>query len=331
MQMMMLRAPIALLLCLLAAGCGTARAIGQHGTMIVRVPLADLRAEPGTTAQPGTHDANQETQLLYGEIVKVVKQDQGWANVEAVEQPEWSHANRWQGYPGWVKSEDLLPVNNLMAPNIMVIEPWAPTYFDAFTRSPSPHRYPMGARLHAIDMGGELWRIEPFEGGTVWMPGKFARGMDELAALPAKDRRPLILDAAKRLIGQAYYWGGRSAKAPGAAHSVLGVDCSGLTNLAYRVAGVNIPRDAHEQFLRAKRVTALEPADLIFLSAQDDPDRIVHVMLYAGNGAVIEGPGTGMAVRAISLRDRLGRGLDRLAPGDVIDGQTVSFGSYLAE
>ena len=100
-------------------------------------------------------------------------------------------------------------------------------------------------------------------------------------------------------------------------------------NLAYRSAGVEIPRDAHEQFLRAKRVAALQPADLVFLSEHAYPARIVHVMLYTGEGNVIEGPGTGLAVRRIALAQRLGQPVEQLSPGAVIDGQTVSFGSYL--
>ena len=61
------------------------------------------------------------------------------------------------------------------------------------------------------------------------------------------------------------------------------MDCSGLVNLAYRAAGLDIPRDAHEQFLRAKPVNALQPGDLIFLSERQNPKRIVHVMLYEGD------------------------------------------------
>ena len=107
------------------------------------------------------------------------------------------------------------------------------------------------------------------------------------------------------------------------------MDCSGLINLAYRSAGVDVPRDAHEQFLRAKRVNALQPADLIFLSERGNPRHIVHVMLYAGNGELIEGPGTGMVVRRIRVTERLGQSTDWLSSDTVIDGQTVFFGSFL--
>ena len=141
----------------------------------------------------------------------------------------------------------------------------------------------------------------------------------------------MIVHNAERLIGEPYYWGGRSPTDPKvlnkrAAH---GLDCSGLVNLAYRTVGIDMPRDANEQFLRAKSINAPQPADLIFLSERDNPAHIVHVMLYAGNGDLIEGPGTGLAVRRIAVEQRLGRALDWLAPGSIVDGQTVFFGSYL--
>jgi cell wall-associated NlpC family hydrolase len=100
-------------------------------------------------------------------------------------------------------------------------------------------------------------------------------------------------------------------------------------NLAFRAAGIDIPRDAHEQFLRARRINALQPADFIFLSERSNPDRIVHVMLYAGDGEVIEGPGTGQPVRRIAITKRLGQPLDWLAPGSVVEEQTVFFGTYV--
>ena len=60
-----------------------------------------------------------------------------------------------------------------------------------------------------------------------------------------------------------------------------------------------------------------------------NPSKIVHVMLYAGDGEVIEGPGTGLSVRRLALAERLGRPLGELSPGMTIEDQTISFGSYL--
>lgn len=297
--------------------------------MAVNVPVSDLRAQPHTAAQPDIHDPLEETQLLYGERVRVLAIQDGWAQVEAVEQPEFTQRRRWQGYPGWMPVAALVPADSLAPPTVVVTERWAPAWQDHSGRIPSSRRFPMGTRLRAVDMGGQIWKVELLDGATVWMPFPSARPLDEVQALPPRERRRLILRSAQSLIGEPYYWGGRSPRTTHPDGLVAGVDCSGLVNLAYRTAGIEIPRDAHEQFLRAAAVKVPQPADLVFLSERGNPQHIVHVMLYAGDGELIEGPGTGMTVRRVSVTERLGQPLDWVAPGAVTDGQTVFFGAYL--
>ncbi len=295
--------------------------------MGVNVPVADLRAQPRTRAEPGVHDPLQETQLLYGERVRVRRIREGWASVEAVEQPEFTHTRRWQGYPGWVPVSSLVPWRPPIqaATPVVVTEKWAIPWQDPYSRTASSWRFSLGSRLWATDMGGHVWKVELLDGAIVWMPRGQARPVQELAALPASEKRSLIVRSAQLFVGEPYYWGGRSPRVEGRAG---GVDCSGLVNLAYRAAGLALPRDAHEQWLRARPVGRVQPADLIFLSDRQDPQRIVHVMLYAGAEELIEGPGTGRPVRRLALAERLGRPLDQIGPGDVVDGQTVWFGTY---
>ena len=297
--------------------------------MAVNIPVSDLRAQPKTTAQPAVHDPAEETQLVYGERVRVLAVKDGWAQVEAIEQSEMTHAGRWQGYPGWLPASTLLPWDPLEAPNVVVVEKWTDVWRDAYTQDKLSWRFPLGTRLRATDIGGVLWRVELLDGTQVWLQHRAACSLPKLRAQPPSEQRRAILRNAQLMIGDAYYWGGRSPQSPERTSAVTGVDCSGLVNLAYRAAGLDIPRDAHEQFLRAHAAKTLQPADLIFLSERGNPKRIVHVMLYAGDGQLIEGPGTGAAVRRIALAQRLGQPLDRLAPGSVVDGQTVFFGSYL--
>lgn len=306
------------------SGCATASPV-----MVVRVPVADLRAQPHTLARPDTHDALEETQLLYGEVVRVRRIERGWADVEAPEQSEFTHHQRWEGYPGWVEVSALRPVDPLLAPTVVVTEKWAATWEDPFAMTPSPWRFPMGTRLRATPIGHLLWRVELLDGGIVWMPRGHARALRELARLPAAAAREAVVRQAQLFLGDGYYWGGRSPQRGPTDGQAAGVDCSGLVNLAYRAAGMDVPRDAHEQFLRARPVAVPAPADLIFLSERGQPDRIVHVMLYAGDEQLLEAPGTGLTVRRSAIRDRLGRPLSELTPGTVVDGQTVSFGAYL--
>lgn len=321
----MRRLPAGVLAMAILAGCA-----GGRVTMAVNVPLADLRGSPRTSAAAGAHDPLEETQLLYGELVRVLKVEDGWAKVQATEQPEFTHAKRWQGYPGWVPSSALIALDPFWAPTMIVTEKWAQAWEDSYRLRPASWRFPLGTRLRAVDMAGQVWKVELLDGQTVWLARQAGRSAEELRALSPEERRRAVLRAAGLFIGDAYYWGGRSpAAARGQPAGVTGVDCSGLVNLAHRAVGVDIPRDAHEQFLRAAPITALQPADLIFLSERSQPDRIVHVMLYAGNGALIEGPGTGEAVRRTTVAQRLGRPESELSPGVVVEDQTVFFGSFL--
>lgn len=306
------------------AGCAM-----RTSFMAVNRPVVDLRAKPQTTALAATHDPLEETQLLYGEQVRLLKKDGDWAFIQALEQPEWTHANHWQGYPGWLPMATLQPWEPLLEPNVVVVEKWASTWEEVNLFKPTPWRFPLGTRLLATDMGGVAWKVELLDGTTVWMPHRAARSLEELRGLAVAEKRRLILRNAQQFLGDAYYWGGRSPQATGSHAQVTGVDCSGLVNLAYRSVAIDVPRDAHEQFLRARRTNTLQPADLIFLSERNNPRRVVHVMLYAGHDELIEGPGTGLRVRRIRLVERLGRSVKALAPGVVVDGQTVFFGSYL--
>lgn len=319
--------PLLFLICwgvLTLTGCAT-----QASVMVVAVPVVDLRREPRTAPISGVHDPLEETQLLYGERVRLLSIRDGWAKVEALEQAEFTHDRKWAGYPGWVPAQRLVPSSSVWDPTIVLTEKWVPVWRDPYRTQPPWFVLPLGALLRGTDAGGTGWRIELVDGDSGWIDHTCARPLAELQALPETQKRGLILRTASQLLGDPYVWGGRSPYGEAQTDQVTGVDCSGLVNLAYRTVGLAIPRDAHEQFLKAHPVEAPQPGDLIFLSEPLNPEHITHVMLYAGDGQLIEGPGTGSAVRRIAVSQRLGRSLDGIAPGTVVgNGQSVYFGTY---
>ncbi|WP_406516504.1 NlpC/P60 family protein [Streptomyces sp. NBC_00134] len=96
---------------------------------------------------------------------------------------------------------------------------------------------------------------------------------------------------ARAQLGQPYVWGG-----DGAAEG--GFDCSGLTQAAYRAAGISIPRVAQAQYAAGPRLPAkspLAPGDLLFFGAS--PAHITHVGIYSAPGRVIDAPHPGAVVR----------------------------------
>jgi gamma-D-glutamyl-L-lysine dipeptidyl-peptidase len=331
----------ALLLTLLLAAGGPLKAEdgGPLPMYVVAAPLADVRAEPkrvdGAAAlrAPYAQDPLQETQLLFGERVKLLVDKDPWVLIEAVEQPEYTHAEAWTGYPGWVLKSAVVPEPAGYAPNAVVAVPYA-KMTDGPSRRDGGVLLPAGSRL-AVTFQKDAWvRVQRPDGKDGWMARKDVRLFAELPATDAA-RRASILEAARRYLAEPYYWGGRAGHRTQDIDVPSGMDCSGLVNVAYRVSGVDVPRDSHEQFMRAASLPsseALKPGDLIFLSRPKDPERITHVMIYAGGDDVIEAVQEQNVVRQVSVKEKLGVPLSSIAAVlTPVGDRSVYFGRLLPE
>ena len=95
---------------------------------------------------------------------------------------------------------------------------------------------------------------------------------------------------AKSYLGVPYVWGGESYG---------GVDCSGLTVLAWGSAGVDLPHLSRAQYGYGTHVPigSMEAGDLIFWSSNGTQSGIYHVAIYLGGGQMIEAPTFGVPVR----------------------------------
>ncbi|RPK59805.1 putative endopeptidase precursor [Streptomyces sp. ADI96-02] len=98
-----------------------------------------------------------------------------------------------------------------------------------------------------------------------------------------------VLAFARAQIGKPYVWG---ASGPSS------YDCSGLTQAAWKAAGVTLPRTTWDQVEVGKRVATadLQPGDLVFFY-----DDISHVGIYKGDGMMIHAPKPGADVREESI------------------------------
>lgn len=291
-------------------------------TAWVTVPVADVRDVPNEVdslaivRQPYAADPHQETQLIYGEKVLVVEKRGPWARVEAVEQLEFNHHEIWEGYPGWVPLSVLTFDGPVLEPNAVVRSLYAKLRENP-ERESRFMEIPLGARLRATRRGSSWARIQRAGQADGWIRVKDIQFLDKLPrGGPAL--RKSILKTARMFIDQPYYWGGRSPHRNENPDRPTGVDCSSLVNLTYRANGVDVPRDSHEQFLKSKplREDQLLPGDLIFLAKTENPNKIVHVMLYAGGENVIEAVEQFDTVRQVTLKEKLGLELRDVWPGE---------------
>jgi peptidoglycan DL-endopeptidase CwlO len=92
-------------------------------------------------------------------------------------------------------------------------------------------------------------------------------------------------------VGKPYVWG---ATGPAT------YDCSGLIMRAFQAAGINLPRVSRQQFYSGGHVPVAQsqPGDLLFYATdRNDPATIHHVVLYLGEGRMVEAPYSGEQVR----------------------------------
>jgi hypothetical protein len=294
--------------------------------LTVGVPVADLQAAPRRKKKLSLNDSDHKSQLLYGESVTVLEAKGDWVRVLADEQPDFFESARWQGYPGWVRA-DALSAACPPKPNVVVR-----------TRQALLHR---GEEIIILSVGTRLTRLREqgadsvvrlLDGATALVPSDNLYSPPEA---PTAFSRSQIVKTAELFLGTSYYWGGRSGVQPDMS---VGVDCSGLVNLAYRIHGMDVPRDSHEQLLKSRRVKAGEllPGDLIFLSDKAKSEKITHVMIYTGGDGIIESRQSSGRVLRSSFTERFGRPLSTIeSGGNVTDlscpkprQRTIFFGSF---
>ena len=204
-------------------------------------------------------DAPLETEALMGERVIVYDvDDEGWA---------WAQleTDRYVGY---------LPANALSSPRM------APTHRVAALRTfvfPGPSiKLPP---LAAPSLGSRLAIVGTQERFAVTASGGYIPAR-HLAALDTCE--PDFVAVAERFVGVPYLWGGKSS---------LGLDCSGLVQLALAAAGIAVPRDTDLQERALGTPIApdtdnsnLRRGDLIFwkghVAIVRDPSSIVHANAF---------------------------------------------------
>ena len=96
-------------------------------------------------------------------------------------------------------------------------------------------------------------------------------------------KKEKIIENALSYINTPYLWGGRTP---------FGIDCSGLTQILYRLQGINIPRDAYQQAEIGKEIISIKDVkngDLAFF--KEKKRKITHVGVIMDNNKIIHASG----------------------------------------
>lgn len=216
----------------------------------VEVPALPLRREP-------RFDATLDTEALFGETLTLFDESEGWA---------WVQLCR-DGYVGYMPSEGLAAALATPTHRVAVLRTYV--YPSPDIKTPPLALLSLNALL---SVEAEERRFIALRSGG-FVIAEHTRKLGE----HAYD----FVDVALAFRGTPYLWGGRTS---------LGIDCSGLVQLASEAAGLPCPRDADMQAKEVGRsvdwqeVGALARGDLVFwdghvgimTSAQD----LVHASAY---------------------------------------------------
>ncbi|MEA1886626.1 MAG: C40 family peptidase [Bacteroidota bacterium] len=200
-----------------------------------------------------SHKSEQGSQILFGEKYTILDRSAKWIKV----------SNEFDGYAGWLDGDHHL-------------------YF-----ATEEHDFPtdiLAARTEFTDDNGHVLVLEA--GSEIYNINKekisFTIGKAKFTARSKVTLCPVnepVSETALRFLNCPYLWGGRISG---------GMDCSGLTQLVYKLHGYSLPRDSFMQAEVGETISFIEEGkagDLLFFD--DDRGNITHVGLLLNRGYVI--------------------------------------------
>jgi cell wall-associated NlpC family hydrolase len=210
-------------------------------------PVAPVRRSP----QP---DAALDTEALMGERVTVYDiTDEGWA---------WGQLEN-DDYVGWLPASALVPPALTRSHKVNVVRTLA--FPGPSIKLPPLHGLPFGARV-------ELDRVE---GPLAFTSAGY---IPFRHLVPVADKSADFVAVAERFLGSPYLWGGKTS---------LGIDCSGLVQVALNACGHHCPRDTYmQETALGQPVSAseLRRGDLVFwqghVAIARDEKSVIHANAF---------------------------------------------------
>lgn len=228
----------------------------EEGFGIGRLSIIPVRAE-------GNDRSEIVTQILFGEHYTVLAAHSGkkWIRVRLY----------YDGYEGWIDARQHTAISEEYFRQIndtdykICLDETATLLYNK-----QPMTIVRGSILPIV--ANELFRMEEqlaFNG--------------ESKSLGMRQGEEFILPLAQKYLNAPYLWGGRTP---------FGIDCSGLTQMVFRIQGWPLSRDASQQAREGQAVSSLDESkagDLAFFASAEG--KITHVGIVMDNARIIHASG----------------------------------------
>lgn len=194
------------------------------------------------------------SQVLYGEYFKVLESRVKWSKIRLAH----------DSYEGWIDNKQFIEIE-----------------------SEQYHHFDKAKAVYLNELISHVTHLdETLSMVTIGAQLSNAKFLNDTATKPKKDKdapRDIIVKNALLLLNSPYLWGGRSP---------MGIDCSGFTQLTYRLAGHNLLRDASMQATQGEVLSFIEEAengDLAFFD--NNEGKIIHVGIIINDNYIIHAHG----------------------------------------
>ncbi|MEN8137686.1 MAG: C40 family peptidase [Bacteroidota bacterium] len=208
------------------------------------------------------HNSEQINQLLFGEYFKIIEEIDSWTKIE----------NSFDNFVGWIDKKQFIPIsekefNKLNNSNKILTNDFIDFVFD------------MDNNMIPIPIGSLL----PYYSNNHFaLTNKEYKYEGDVVEYKRKDKSKLV-DNAFMYLNSPYLWGGKSP---------MGIDCSGYTQMVYKLNGIQIPRNAADQAKLGEVLSFIEesePGDLAFFDNEEG--EIIHVGIILENNYIIHAHG----------------------------------------
>ena len=209
----------------------------------------------------GSDKSEMVTQLLFGDAYALVEVQEKWVKIKT----------HFDDYDCWISKNQHFEISEktygeLWSAPLVLSDDLVQVVQEGATYLPIV----MGSSL-PLFKNGEM----KIENRTFLFDGKSIE--------PADINKGKILEYAFMYLNAPYLWGGKSP---------FGIDCSGFTQMVYKLCGYNLPRDAYQQFELGTSHSFVEEAEAGDLAFFDNEEgNIIHVGIIMQDNYIIHASG----------------------------------------